>query len=898
MKRYQPQEFETYLINAWNKDKTYKAELSKGKKKMYILDMFPYPSGAGLHVGHPRGYTATDIMSRYYRMKGYAVLHPMGWDAFGLPAENAAIKAKTNPKNLVPKNIENFKRQMQMLGFSYDWDLEFSTTDPEYYKWTQWLFTEFFKMGLLTKKMTPINYCPKCKTGLAEEEVLPDGTHERCGTKIVKKELPQWIFRITTYADRLLSDLKDLGWPSGILEMQKNWIGRKEGINIDYKIKGTRQIVTCFTTRPDTNFGATFIVVAPEHDLITNILNGSIKIKISTKQRQAIDKYVQKTAGKTELERIAEGRRKTGVFTGLYAINNLNKKPTPIWISDFVLKDFGTGAVVGVPGHDLRDFEFASEFGLKVIRVVVGKDGNRKGITRKNQVQEEEGTMINSGFLNGMDIHKATKKVMDHIEKKGWGKRVVTYHIRDWVFSRQRYWGEPIPMIYCEDCARKKISFFDIGKNQKSDIRKTPPKADQPLADKIKKEIKSRIKEVENSLYGWFPVNEKKLPLELPDLEKYEPLETAESPLAAVDSFVKTKCPNCGREARRETDTMPNWAGSCWYFLRFAQKASAENKSSKNDAPSRKKWDAMMKKADKWMPVDWYVGGAEHAVLHLLYARFWMKAMQDIGLVHQPEPFMRLRNVGMILAEDHRKMSKSWGNVINPDEVVSEFGADALRVYEMFMAPFSQEIAWSTRTLQGSYRFLTRVWRMYDQYSADIKTHSSVDHDDPELKAQLHKVIEKVSLDIESIKYNTAVAAMMEFLNSWEDKLNEQIVKSKAKSMMPLSRSSAKIFLQLLAPFAPFMTESIWREVFNEKHSIHISPWPEADKRLLKEENVTIPVQVNGKIRATIVFNKSDADEKTVVKKAVEDEKVKKYIEGKKYKAIYVKEKILNLVLK
>src|SRR3990167_6718261 len=626
MKRYQPQEFETYLIAKWDKDKTYKADLSKGKKKMYILDMFPYPSGTGLHVGHPRGYTATDIMSRYYRMKGYAVLHPMGWDAFGLPAENAAIKTKINPKNLVPKNIENFKRQMQMLGFSYDWDLELSTIDPSYYKWTQWLFTEFFKMGLLTKKMTPINYCPTCKTGLAEEEVLPDGTHERCGTKITKKELPQWVFRITTYADRLLSDLKDLGWPSGILEMQKNWIGRKEGINIDYKVKGTGEHITCFTTRPDTNFGATFVVLAPEHDLVTSILNSKLVIRNS--KLEQIKKYVEKTASKTELERIAEGRKKTGVFTGLYAVNNLNGYEMPIWISDFVLKDFGTGAVVGVPGHDLRDFEFASEFGIKVIRVVVGKDGDRSVVTRKEQVQEEEGTVVNSGFLNGMDIHTATKKVMEYLEKKGCGKRVVTYHLRDWIFSRQRYWGEPIPMVYCESCAKQKISYWDSSRHPDPDEYREKDPVNEILRfaqNDQKTAIKRRVKEVKDSLYGWFPLSEKNLPLELPDVERYEPLATGESPLAAISEFVKTTCPNCGGEARRETDTMPNWAGSCWYFIRFAQ-----NPKSK---PSRNEWNKMMKAADKWMPVDWYVGGAEHAVLHLLYARFWMKAMQDIGLV-------------------------------------------------------------------------------------------------------------------------------------------------------------------------------------------------------------------------------------------------------------------------
>src|SRR3989344_1400973 len=897
MKRYQPQEFETYLIAKWNKEKTYKADLSKGKKKMYILDMFPYPSGAGLHVGHPRGYTATDILTRYYRMKGYSVLHPMGWDAFGLPAENAEIKDKTNPKKVVPKNIDNFRRQMQMLGFSYDWDLEFATTDPNYYQWTQWLFIEFFKMGLLTKKMTPINYCPNCKTGLAEEEVLADGTHERCGTKITKKELPQWIFRITEYADRLLEDLKDLKWPTGILEMQKNWIGRKEGININYRVKGTKELITCFTTRPDTNFGATFIVVAPEHKFVASLLKS--KAKSQKSKVEDIKKYVEKAKSKTELERQAEGKKKTGVFTGFYAINNLNDRKMPIWISDFVLKDFGTGAVVGVPGHDLRDFEFASEFDIDVVRVVVGSDGDKSPITKKKQVQEEEGTMINSSFLDGMDIHKATKKIMNYIEKKGWGKRVVTYHLRDWIFSRQRYWGEPIPMIYCESCAKNKVSYFNTSKNQKSVISN----------QKTKKEVKSRINEIKDSLYGWFPVSEKELPLELPDLDKYEPLATGESPLAAVDTFINTTCPNCGGKAVRETDTMPNWAGSCWYFLRFAFPRHPElGSGSKRDpgsgsgmrtkSPSRKEWDKMMKSADKWMPVDWYFGGAEHAVLHLLYARFWMKAMYDIGLVSQTEPFMRLRNVGMILAEDHRKMSKSWGNVINPDDVVNEFGADSLRLYEMFMAPFSQEIAWSTRTLQGSYRFLTRVWRMCKQYSIQIKSHTSVEKDHQEVLNELHRTIEKVSSDIENVKYNTAVAAMMEFLNFWEDELKDQIVNSKGKSKMPLSGKSAKEFLKILAPFAPFMTESIWYDIFEEKESIHLADWPIADKKLLKMEVITIPVQVNGKLRATLTMDKKQADEKTVVKKALEDEKVKKYTDGKKYKVIYVKGKILNLVLK
>ena len=518
LSKYLPAEFEKKWVESWEKEKVYSSKKPTFAKasvgKQYILAMFPYPSGAGLHVGHVRNYTGTDVVARYFRMNNYSVLHPMGWDAFGLPAENAAVKAKKNPMNMVPEHIATFKKQMKSLGFSYDWDKEFSTTDPSYYKWTQWLFIQFYKMGLLYKKNAPINYCPKCKTGLAEEEVLADGTHERCGNKIEKRDLPQWVFRITMYADRLLEDLHGLDWPKGILEMQKNWIGKKQGINIDYKIKGSDEIITCFTTRPDTNFGATFIVIAPEHEFVKKI------------KTEAVKKYVKEATSKSEQERLAEGKKKTGVFTGFYAINNLNGKEIPIWISDFVLSGFGTGAVVGVPGHDLRDFEFAKEFGIDIIRVVVGKDNNTSPITKIEQVQEEEGAMINSEFLNGMDIHQATKKIMNYFEKKGWGKRVTTYHLRDWIFSRQRYWGEPIPMVNCKKC-------------------------------------------------GWQPIPEDQLPLKLPYVKSYEPTATGESPLSVIPEFVKTTCPKCGGEAKRETDTMPNWAGSCWYFLRFAD--------SKND---------------------------------------------------------------------------------------------------------------------------------------------------------------------------------------------------------------------------------------------------------------------------------------------------------------------------
>lgn len=817
--KYQPKQFESKWIKKWDTDKIYQVEnntLEKQKsksKKQYVLAMFPYPSGAGLHVGHVRVYSATDVIARYYRMNGKQVLHPMGWDAFGLPAENAAIKAKINPIDMVPEHIATFKKQMMSLGFSYDWDREFATTSPDYYRWTQWLFIQFYKMGLLYKKNTPINFCPFCKTGCSEEEILQNGTHERCGNKIEKRDMPQWLFKITSYADRLLKDLNGLDWPKGILEMQRNWIGKKVGINIEYLIFGIQYSITCFTTRPDTNFGATFIVVAPEHEFVNKILSGELKVEEKIKKN--IHEYVEKAKAKTQMEREAEGKKKTGVFTEFYAINNLNDKKIPIWISDFALMNFGTGAVIGVPGHDMRDFEFAQEFGIEVIRVVVGIDGDKSPIKRKEQVQEEEGVMINSEFLNGIKIQDAIKKMMDYAEENGWGKRVVTYHLRDWIFSRQRYWGEPIPMIECKKC-------------------------------------------------GWMPLPESELPLKLPYVKSYEPTDTGESPLSRITEWVKTTCPTCKGPAKRETDTMPNWAGSCWYFLRFAD--------PKND---NKPWDSKL--MDQWQPVDWYIGGAEHAVLHLLYSRFWVKALYDLKLLNFTEPFLRLRNVGMIIAEDSRKMSKSFGNVINPDDVIKEYGADALRIYEMFMAPFSQEIAWSTSSLQGSFRFINRVWNLFH------KDHSIEDVSDKQLAAKLQKTIAKVTEDIPETKFNTAVAAMMEFINEWEGKT--------------LSKEHAKQFLQILAPFAPFLTEEIWYTLFKETTSIHLSEWPKVNKKFILAEVIQIPVQINGKVRAVIELDGAQTLQEIVEKKALQNEHIQKYIEGKKYKVIYVKGKIINIVL-
>lgn len=808
--KYQPDEFEKKWSQVWDKEKIYKAV--PGKKKQYVLAMFPYPSGAGLHVGHVRNYTGTDVVARYFRMNGYSVLHPMGWDAFGLPAENAAIKAKKNPMDMVPEHIDTFRLQMKSLGFSYDWDREFATTSPSYYKWTQWLFIQFYKMGLLYKKDTPINYCPVCKTGLAEEEVLANGTHERCGNKISKRDLPQWIFKITQYADRLLSDLDGLKWPPGILEMQRNWIGKDKGLNIDFTIDSPKgETITVWTKFWETVFGTTFLVVAPEHAWVKKLVE-------TGKATKEVLNYIEATKAKTEEKRMAQVNDKTGVFTGFYVINPVNGKKVPVWVADYVLSSVGTGAVMGVPAHDERDFQFVKKFNLPIIQVVSFKDKNiDEKVKRGESYHEGDGNLVNSGQFDGQGAWGEGKENMAKwMIEKGFAQWKTNYHLRDWIFSRQRYWGEPIPMINCEKC-------------------------------------------------GWQPVQEDQLPLELPHIKSYEPTETGESPLSLVSDWVKTSCPKCKGPAKRETDTMPNWAGSCWYFLRFAD--------SKNE---KEAWST--EAMTQWEPVDWYLGGAEHAVLHLLYSRFWVKALYDLKLLNFKEPFIRLRNQGMVLAEDHRKMSKSFGNVINPDEVVKEYGADALRIYEMFMAPFNTEIPWSTKALQGSYRFVKRVWDLYQ--ALDFKKSA----EDKKLVSKLGKTIRKITDDIPEIKFNTSIASMMEFLNDWE------------KNPNGLSRDNAAKFLKALAPFAPFMTEEIWKTVFGEKESIHLSMWPKVEGEIVEAE-IVIPVQVMGRLRSTVkVSGEQSKEQKTIEALALKDEKVKKYLDGKKYKVIYVPGKILNFI--
>jgi leucyl-tRNA synthetase len=807
--KYEPIKIESKWKDLWEKRGLYKTEDKSRKKKFYILVEFPYPSGAGLHIGHIRSWGAMDTYARKKRMEGFNVLYPMGWDAFGLPAENYAIKMGVHPSKVVPENIATFKRQCQSLGLSFDWSREIDTTDPSYYKWTQWIFVQLFKKGLAEKVETQVNWCPFCKTTLANEEVNTDGTHERCGNPTGKRIQKQWVVKISKYAERLIDDLKLVDYSPSIALQQVNWIGKKVGINIKYEIDGKKgKFVEVFTTRPDTNFGATFIVVAPEHEIAKTV----------AQTNKEVAEYVKKALNKSERERLMEVKSKTGVFTGLYAINNLNKKKMPVYVSDFVLAEFGTGAVVGVPGHDIRDFEFAQAMKLPIIRVVVGKDGDKSDITKEGQVQEDEGTMINSEFLNGLDIHEATNKIMDYIEEWGWGERANSYHLRDWVFSRQHYWGEPIPMVYCDKD-------------------------------------------------GWQPVPETQLPVKLPEVEKYQPTETGESPLAHIDSFVNTTCPICGGKAKRETDTMPNWAGSNWYFIRYLD--------NKND-----KELASMEKMKYWLPVDLYQGGFEHTTLHLLYSRFIYKFLYDLRIVPTSEPYAKRRSHGIVLAADGKKMSKSWGNVINPDSIVAKYGADTLRMYEMFMGPFDQMVSWSDESLEGVYRFLKRVWVLVNEdngktYKAKIAS--------KEVKRRMAQLIKKVEEDLEEMKFNTAVAAMMEFVNWWTEHKEE------------MGKNEIETFLKVLAPMAPFMSEELYQRGKDNYKSIHVQEWPTYDPEDLKGGEIVVVIQVDGKVRGKIVTTTNDQVE--VERLAKDEPNVGKYLEGHRYHIVFVPGRILNFIL-
>ncbi|MEI2395133.1 MULTISPECIES: leucine--tRNA ligase [Paenibacillus] len=802
---YRAQTIEPKWQKFWDENKTFKTSEEAGKPKFYALDMFPYPSGAGLHVGHPEGYTATDIVSRFKRMRGYNVLHPMGWDAFGLPAEQYAMDTGQHPRDITFKNIDNFRRQIKSLGFSYDWDREISTTDPGYYKWTQWIFIQLYNRGLAYVAEVSVNWCEALGTVLANEEVI-DGKSERGGHPVVRRPMRQWILRITEYADRLLEDLDELDWEESIKDMQRNWIGKSTGAEVTFAIEGHEATLEVFTTRPDTLFGASYCVVAPEHKLVDVIT--------TEEQKAAVADYRDKASRKSDLERTDLAKEKSGVFTGAYAINPVNGAQVPIWIADYVLAGYGTGAIMAVPGHDTRDWEFAKQFGLNIIEVVQG--GN---------VEEEaysgDGPHVNSGFLDGLSNTEAIAKMIAWLEEKGSGKGKVTYRLRDWLFSRQRYWGEPIPILHLEDGTMKTV-----------------------------------------------PVDQ--LPLVLPDVDAIKPSGTGESPLANVTEWVETIDPETGMKARRETNTMPQWAGSCWYYLRYIDPHNDQELCS----PEKQK---------EWLPVDLYIGGAEHAVLHLLYARFWHKVLYDIGVVDTKEPFHKLVNQGMILGNNNEKMSKSRGNVINPDEIVEAYGADTLRVYEMFMGPLEATKPWNEKGVEGIHRFLSRVWRLFVNEDGSISAKISADGGTDEFKRTWHKTLKKVTEDFEHLRFNTAISQLMIFIND-------------AYKQESLSTEAAEQFVQMLSPLAPHIAEELW-QLLGHEGSISYVAWPAYDEAWTVDAEVEIVVQVNGKIvqRALIPMEMGQED---MQNHALALPNVKAAVEGKTVrKIIAVPGKLVNIVV-
>ena len=774
------------------------------KEKYYCLDMFPYPSGNGLHVGHWRGYVISDVWSRYKLMHGYYVIHPMGWDAFGLPAENYAIKMGVHPAKSTAENIKNIKRQINEIAAIYDWDMEVNTTDPKFYKWTQWIFVQMFKKGLAYEKEMPINWCPSCKTGLANEEVV-NGKCERCGADVTKKNLKQWMLRITDYADRLLNDLDKLDWPEKVKKMQTDWIGKSYGAEVNFKVDGSDDVITVYTTRPDTLYGATFMVLAPEHALAKKLA--------TDEQRAAVEDYIYQTSLRSSVDRLQD-KEKTGVFTGSYAINPLNGAKVPIWLSDYVLADYGTCAIMCVPAHDDRDFEFAKKFDIPIIQVI-SKDG--KEIENMTEAYTEaSGIMINSGDWNGMESAVLKKEAPEMIEKMGFGKKTVNYKLRDWVFSRQRYWGEPIPIVHCPDC-------------------------------------------------GAVPVPEDQLPLLLPDVESYQPTGTGESPLAAITDWVNTTCPCCGKPAKRETNTMPQWAGSSWYFLRYV-----DNKNDK-ELVSREK-------ADKYLPVDMYIGGVEHAVLHLLYSRFYTKFLYDIGVIDFDEPFHRLFNQGMITGKNGIKMSKSKGNVVSPDDLVRDYGCDSLRLYELFVGPPELDSEWDDRGIEGVYRFISRFWKLVmDQKDQDVK-------ETKELIRLRNRLVYDVTTRLENFSLNTVISAFMEY--------NNKLIDLSRKG--GVDKKTLETFVQLLAPFAPHISEELYHELGHE-NSVFETGWPTYDEAAMEEDEVEIAVQINGKTRAVISIPKDIAKEEALAKG---EEALGDKLTGNVIKEIYVPGKIINIVAK
>ena len=802
MSEYNFSEIEPKWQKIWADEGAFKAGTDFSKPKFYGLIEFPYPSGNGLHVGHPKSNTAIDIISRKRRMEGYNVLYPIGWDAFGLPTENYAIKNKIHPAIVTKKNIDRFREQLKKIGFSFDWDREIDTTDPKYYKWTQWIFIQLYKHGLAYKAEIPINFCTSCKVGLANEEVV-NGVCERCGGEVVQKVKSQWMLKITDYAERLYDDLDETDFIDRVKIQQRNWIGKSKGAEVDFKLTGTDEKVRVFTTRPDTLFGATYMVLSPEHKILE---------KLNIENRVEVVSYQKEAAKKSEFERTEMNKDKTGVMLkGVKAINPVNGKEIPVWISDYVLATYGTGAIMAVPAHDDRDWAFAKKFDMPIIEVV----GGGENVNEAAFTDVEDGEMINSGFLNGMRVKDAIPAMIKYLEKNGIGHGKTNFKLRDWVFSRQRYWGEPIPMVYCEHC-------------------------------------------------GWEPLPESSLPLELPYAESYEPTDNGESPLSKLTDWVNTTCPKCGGPAKRETDTMPNWAGSSWYFLRYID-------------PHNDKCLADPELLKYWLPVDWYNGGMEHTTLHLLYSRFWHKFLYDIGVVPTKEPYQKRTSHGMILGANGEKMSKSRGNVVNPDDIIAEYGADTLRMYEMFMGAFDQEAPWSTESIRGCFKFLEKVYRL-------MKIVTPEEGYSKELESTMHKTIKKVSDDYEKMKFNTAIAALMALIND-------------INKLGKITKGELRTFLILLNPVAPHITEEMWQQAGFEGR-LYQTTWPVYDESKTIEDEIEIPVQVNGKVRATIKVAK-EADAEEIEKVAFENTDVLKFTDGHEIvKKIYVPGRIYTVVVK
>lgn len=810
--QYNHTEIEKKWRDIWESTGAHIADDDTPDNRYFCLDMFPYPSGEGLHVGHWRGYVLSDVWSRYMKMKGYQVLHPMGWDAFGLPAENAAIKKGMHPKLMVEQNCANMKRQLMEMGAMYDWSREINSSAPDYYRWTQWMFLKMFEMNLAYKKEAPINWCTSCRTGLADEEVV-GGACERCGSEVEKKYLPQWFFKITDYAERLLDELESLDWPRKVITMQSNWIGKSYGAEVLFKVQGIDEEILIFTTRPDTLFGATYMVLAPEHPLVEKIT--------TPESRQKVEEYRRRASSITEVDRMSEEKEKTGVFTGAYAINPVNDEQIPIWISDYVLMSYGTGAIMAVPGHDTRDWDFATKFSLPIRQVILPPDGS----THLTEAFVGEGKMMNSGKFDGMNSREGFESIVDWLGEKHLAKRQINYKLRDWLISRQRYWGAPIPMIYCENC-------------------------------------------------GTVPVPEKDLPVLLPHVEKYKPTGTGESPLAAIPEFVNTTCPKCGGKARRDTDTISQWVCSSWYFLRYA-------------SPKYDKGPFGEDEVKAWLPVDLYVGGVEHAILHLLYSRFFTKVLYDAHLIDFREPFTRLFNQGMIcrvsdISGKLEKMSKSKGNVVNPDQLVQDYGTDALRAYELFIGPPELDSEWDDSGIEGVYRWLRRIWIFITENEFSQGPEMSRD-----VKCHLHQAIRKITDDLERFHMNTIVSTLMELANNLTDHWKARPGR--------ISKESIEEYVRLMAPIVPHVAEELWQHLGNEE-SVFIERWPEFNPDFIKQDNMLIVVQVNGKLRDKLTVQAS-ADEGLVKKLAMESDKVKPHVDAEKIKkVIYVPGKLLNIV--